>query len=385
MRNRTKHLLLLLGTFVFIDVVLRVFVLLGLVPYEHYPTLGGRPTYLDDIHPVVGVWHYPNATQRYQTVDFDIVQSSNSYGAQDIERSRVSDAPRRVVVLGDSYVEGFGVSREDRFTERLEALTGVEHLNFGSSGCFGSIQEWLLYDCLASTFDHSDVFVFMLPFNDYSDNDPRDFPDTRYRPYLQKTETGFEVTYPVAFEERGRVFYDWGQVFKNTIDNHWYLANLLRWTTRQIKQQRAARATPTEPAVVTENSYDRFTELDLQRLLYSYEQIVIKAGPRRVTFFTIPAANDYAWAMQQGYDFELVRQLSAFADRYPHVRYIDLLPLFMEHARHHGLEYVDYTHKHDGHWSAKGHAVVAELIQAAVFQAQDSVSGADAAVVTTVP
>ncbi len=384
MRTRSKRLLLLLGTFVFVDVVLRVFVLAGLVPYERYPTLGGKPSYLDDIHPVVGVWHYPNATHRHQTVDFDVTQHSNSYGAQDIERVRQSDAARRVVVLGDSYVEGLGVTREDRFTERLEVLTGVEHLNFGTSGDFGSIQEWLLYDCLVSTFDHSDVFVFMLPFNDYADNDPRDFPSTRYRPYLEKTETGFEVTYPVAFEERGRVFYDWGQVIKNTIDNHWYLANLLRWTTRQIKQQKAAQSSVAEPVGVVENRYDRFTDLDLERLLHSYEQIVVKAGSRQVTFFTIPAAADYAWALQKGYDFELVRQLTAFADGHSNVQYVDLLPLFLEHARLNDLAYVDYTHRHDGHWSAKGHAVVAEMINAAVFQAESVPSSQKTDVVTSV-
>lgn len=363
-KQTLKRLLLLLGTFVFLDIVLRIFVLCGLIPYQRYPALAGKPTYLDDIHPVVGVWHYPNASRHQKTVDFDVTYRSNSYGAQDIERTRESDAERRIVVLGDSYVEGYGVDMNDRFTNRLEELTGIEHLNFGTSGCFGSIQEWLLYDCLASTFDHTDVFVFMLPFNDYSDNDPRDFQATRYRPYLEKTEAGFEVTYPVTFEERGRVFRDWGQIIKNTIDNHWYLANLLRWTTRQIKQKTRSDAAP----VVTSAPYDRFRDIDLERLLYTYEQIVKKAGSRRVYFFTIPAYDDYTWVQQNGYDLRLVKALHGFADGYPQVQYIDLLPLFLEHAKENNWGYADYVHKHDGHWSPKGHAVVAEMVYKAVFQ-----------------
>jgi lysophospholipase L1-like esterase len=365
MRNVHKNLLLLLGTFVFLDIVLRLFVLLGLIPYQRYPTLVGGPAYLGDIDRVVGVWHYPNACSRQVTGDFDVTYCSNSYGAQDIERSKKSDASRRVVVLGDSYAEGYGVAREDRFTELLEKRTGIEHLNFGCSGDFGSIQEWLLYDHLASTFDHTDVFLFMLPFNDFSDNDPRDFPARRYRPYLRKTDKGFEVYYPVTFEQRQLVFRDWGQIIKNTIDNHWYLANLLRWTTRQIKQKRQAQNR--EPVTVA-NRYDRFQDIDLERLLFTFEQIVKKAGSRRVTFFTIPAKEDYLWAKQNGYNFRLAQQLTEFAKRFPHVQYIDLLPLFLAHAREHKLNYDDYTHAYDGHWSAKGHAAVAEMIYQAVYQ-----------------
>lgn len=365
MRTVLKSLLLLLGTFIFLDIVLRLFVLWGLIPYQHYPTLAGTPTYLDDIDTVVGVWHYPNASLRHVTVDFDVTYRSNSYGAQDIERSKKSDASRRVVVLGDSYVEGFGVSRESRFTELLEKRTGIEHLNFGCSGCFGSIQEWLLYDNLASTFDHTDIFVFMLPFNDFGDNDPKDFPAKRYRPYLRKTDTGFEVYYPVTFEQRQRVFRNWGVIIKNTIDNHWYLANLLRWMTRQAKQKIQPQ---NKESVAVVNRYDRFRDIDLERLLFTYEQIVKKAGSRRVTFFTIPSKEDYYWAKKNGYNFRLVQQLNEFAKRFPNAQYIDLLPLFLAHARDHKLDFDDYNHAHDGHWSAKGHTVVAEMIYQAIYK-----------------
>lgn len=365
MRTIYKRLLLLLGTFVFLDMLLRFLVLLGMIPYQRYPTLGGGPAYIGDFDPVIGVWHKPNASMRHVTGDFDVTYYSNSYGAQDIERSKKSNASRRVVVLGDSYVEGYGVAREDRFTELLEKRTGIEHLNFGCSGGFGSIQEWLLYDHLASTFDHTDVFVFMLPFNDFSDNDPREFPASRYRPYLRKSGAGFEVYYPVTFEQRQLLFYDWGKIIKNTIDNHWYLANLLRWTSDQIDQK--GRAKKKEPVKVS-NRYDRFQDIDLERLNFSFEQIVKKAGSRRVTFFTIPSKDDYYWAKQKGYNFRLTKILKEFAERFPQVRYVDLLPLFLAHAQNHKLHYDDYNHAHDGHWSAKGHAAVAEMIYQAVYQ-----------------
>ena len=59
------------------------------------------------------------------------------------------------------YLEGYGINEEKRGQ--------IKHLNFGSSGNFGSIQEWLIYKHLGSRLDHSDVFIFCLPANDFSD------------------------------------------------------------------------------------------------------------------------------------------------------------------------------------------------------------------------
>src|SRR5262245_62400166 len=80
---------------------------------------------------------------------------SNSYGARDVERTLTSDRPR-VLVLGDSMTEGLGVALEQRFTNLLERETGIEHLNFATSGDFGTTQYYLLYKTLASKFSHSD-------------------------------------------------------------------------------------------------------------------------------------------------------------------------------------------------------------------------------------
>src|SRR5205823_2999909 len=98
---------------------------------------------------------------------FDAVYRSNSYGARDKDRQKESLGSRRVIVLGDSMIEGFGVDAADRVTDRLERATGIEHLNFGTSGDFGSIQEWLLYTRVKKDFDHSEVMLFMLPDNDF--------------------------------------------------------------------------------------------------------------------------------------------------------------------------------------------------------------------------
>ena len=82
-----------------------------------------------------------------------------------------------------------GVSGNYGLLDQVAALAwvrnNIEALNFGVSGNFSSTQEYLLYKELASKFEHSAVALFFLPSNDFTDNDPEYFDDTRYRPYLK--------------------------------------------------------------------------------------------------------------------------------------------------------------------------------------------------------
>ena len=133
----------------------------GHVRYTYYPTSTASTAFLADINPHFGVWRYPNRGARQRTPCFNVTYTSNSYGARDIERTRDAPDGRRVVVLGDSFVEGIGSSFDERMTTLIEQDSGIELLNFGMGG-FGPIQEWLLYKELASAFDHSEVYLFIL-------------------------------------------------------------------------------------------------------------------------------------------------------------------------------------------------------------------------------
>ena len=151
---------------------------------------------------MVGIWRYPNTTLLQQEKCLDAKLESNSEGARDRERQKPSMAPRRFVVLGDSFIEGYGINAEDRVTNLLEERTGVEFLNFATSGGFGTIQEWLLYESRVLQYDHTDVVLFILPGNDFEDNDPDEFASSVYRPFLRPKGAGYEVYYKVAWERR---------------------------------------------------------------------------------------------------------------------------------------------------------------------------------------
>jgi lysophospholipase L1-like esterase len=354
----------LLFFLVVLEILLRVLAVYGIFPYQRYPT-SFKPVYWDDIDPVIGTWRYPNAELRHISPCFDVVYRSNSYGARDVERERRSRAPRRVVVLGDSFVEGFGVKDDDRLTDMLEKRTGVEHLNFGSAGGFGSIQEWLTYKRLASRFDHTDLFIFTLPCNDFEDNDPSYYPADRYRPYLKGKNGQYELYYPVSFEKRQRFHRSRGTTIRNIIDNNVYLANFLRRAIREAKVGLGLKnrsLTGREAAF-----YDRFTREDLDKLFYTYEQILRIAGDRRVYLFTIPVEEDFNAALNRGYDFRLVTALKDFASKHPNLFYRDLLEDFVAHARRTGSRYRDYTVGCDRHWSRAGHQVAADAVHRFVY------------------
>ena len=58
-------------------------------------------------HPVLGVWHATDLEARHTSRCFDVAYRMNSVGARDGERSHRA-AGSRVVVLGDSFTEGWG-------------------------------------------------------------------------------------------------------------------------------------------------------------------------------------------------------------------------------------------------------------------------------------
>jgi hypothetical protein len=147
----------------------------------------GRTAYWRGDHPDFGVWHVPGLEFEHRSACFDVRYSSNSVGARDVERRRRSDRPR-VVVLGDSFLEGWGLPRVHRLSNRLEAETGIPHLNFAMAH-FGPYQEYLVYRELAQQFDHDAVIVGVTPANDFLDTDlelarAQGYYRFRFRPYL---------------------------------------------------------------------------------------------------------------------------------------------------------------------------------------------------------
>jgi lysophospholipase L1-like esterase len=357
---RAAGWIVFLGCFLLVEGLARVAVAVGVMPYREYPT-HRVPQFWAYIDPVVGIWRPPNHEWRHSEKCLDVVYRTNSFGARDRERTLRSVAPRRVIVLGDSLIEGYGLASESRLTDLMEASSGVEYLNFATSGGFGTIQQWLLYRERLARFDHSDVIVFILPANDFRDNNPASFSADVYRPFLRRAGDGFELYYPVPFADRYQADRTLGTIIKNAFDNNVYVANGLRQATRLLKTQFRRRDRPR----VAESAYDRYTPDDLEVMLYALDQLAAAAPGRKVHLVTIPAPEDFYWAQHHGYRFRLVDELQRFARAHANTDYLDLLPALLADAAEHGRRYADYQLPCDWHWGPLGHDLAARTLLAA--------------------
>jgi hypothetical protein len=150
-----------------------------------------------------GAWGIPNTVSRHVKKCFDVEYRFNSFGARDAERTDSARLPgNRWLVLGDSFVEGFGIAASERITNGLERRLGKEFMNFGMSGSFGPLQYLLLYRRLVEKFEHDGLIVGFLASNDFSDNNVAYWTETygaaharRYRPYLFSDGNGRSIRY----------------------------------------------------------------------------------------------------------------------------------------------------------------------------------------------
>lgn len=309
------------------------------------PHAGG---FWDGEHPIFGVWHRPKAAFRHRSPCFDVTYHSNSVGARDVERRRDGRRPR-VIVLGDSYLEGWGIPRAQRLSDLLERKTAIPHLNFAMAH-FGPYQALLAYRELAREFEHTAVLIGVLPTNDFVDLDPELAGrvagyEYRYRPYLVSEGTGFR---------------------HETLRE----PSLLRWLRRHSQLFQAMRQArggerprfdavlggdPAEPQRIASFFYD-FGEDELARFRFVLDELVRAAQGRRVAVVLIPVLRDLARFSQSGPD-PLSRRLGAWA-RERGALLVDLLPAMHDYSADWGR----YFHACDYHWSALGNRVAAELV-----------------------
>jgi lysophospholipase L1-like esterase len=112
----------------------------------------------------------------------------NSLGLRDVEH--VATQAPNVVFLGDSFVWGYDVEVQDRFTERLRKdLQGVRIVNAGIPG-YGTDQEYLLLKRIWSATDPDVVVLMFCTNNDRDDNSTNKRYGGYLKPYLERIANG---------------------------------------------------------------------------------------------------------------------------------------------------------------------------------------------------
>jgi lysophospholipase L1-like esterase len=116
----------------------------------------------------------PGVTHRATTRNYDVTFRANALGFNDVEHSLAKPPGRfRVLLLGDSFVEGFQVRPERHLARLLEGLAArdghdVEVVAMGISG-YGQAQELATYESVGRPYRPDLVVAFFCP-NDLWNN-----------------------------------------------------------------------------------------------------------------------------------------------------------------------------------------------------------------------
>ncbi len=323
----------------------------------NYRIPGSQPFWVDR-NPHFGMWHEADTEYVHTKSCFSITYRTNAYGARDRMRAREAKPPR-VVMLGDSFTEGYGLERKDRASDLLEARTGIEHLNFGTSGHFGPTQSWLLYKHLAKRFVHDVVVLNLLPDNDFTDDDPKHigaYAD-QYRPYLRQTADGYELKYANA-DKRGASERDLRREQRRfagrLVRNFSYGANAFNYFKGVLLHGAARDDDAGRDLGSGYSGYFDFTKDQAERLVEVITRLMDEAGTRQVFITLIPRPADLETAAPS----PLPGILQVLTGGYENLHVIDFRDKFR------GADWKPYYRDCDGHWSPAGAKAAADAMLA---------------------
>jgi hypothetical protein len=355
MRRSVLYALRLIAVNFLVFAILAELASVAIVNWRKWPS--SRPNYRVnheqfwiDNDPVVAPWHPANGRFLHQDGCFSVEYFTNSYGARDVERSLHSTRPR-TIVLGDSMIEGLGLPAQERLTNILEKRTGREHLNFGVGGT-GPLQYAILYRTMAAKFDHNVVMVGVLPDNDFHDMDvsyARAHGRGNY--YRSYYADDFSVFYTGHFTPNGLddsfdYVEDYLRAYLASYHVVQYIHNRLSWE---------ALLNNSRPY----SGYNDFTDVDLARLKRALQDIKSTADAHgaRVAVILIPRASDFK-RLHGSHENRLGPVMERWGQE-AGIPVEDLLPGMDARS---GGDYTSYFLTCDGHWSAHGSAVAADVL-----------------------
>jgi hypothetical protein len=305
-------------------------------------------------NPIFGVWHDPDSYYHHKRACFEVDYHTNSFGMRDPERTLNSPAPR-AIILGDSFVEGFGIPDGKRISDLLEKQTGMEYLNFGTGGYFGPTQYYLLYKNLAKKFSHNEVIVAIYPNNDFTDDDYTVWEKSgHYRPFWVGEYPNYRLVYSATHPRGEKTSYldDLLREFSYSYNVFDYLHTLYKFKLSEYSHKKGGFHFA---------GYYDFPEAGWDRMHYSLEKIVEEAEGKKVIVILIPSPQDLERYGKEG-TAPLSQKMEAWSQAHG-VTLVDLLPPFSAHAD--WKQYFNFPC--DRHLNEAGDALAAQIIQSKLY------------------
>lgn len=326
-----------------------------------------------------GVWHKENSRVTLKTNCVNFKLSSNSIGARDSDFDLIKSDKSQIVLLGDSFAEGYGVEFDETAQRLIELKTKVDVLNFGSSGSLGPLQYYLLYKNLAINYPHKGLIIFFLPANDFTDNDynfwrknsERFIYNTkfeRHRPYYLGSSTNkFNFFYPQNSLKREN-WYDYSPSSNKSMlkfyKNYFWSANIFR----EINNLKFIYLNKSKYSQFSSYSgYYDATEEQQKAAIYFIKKIVDISPANNIYIVSIPSVNDYKKEILLGENYKKknliwwksMNELKITSDK--NIIFKDLMDVKVENYR-------KLFFKCDGHWNKLGNEWAASLVSKMILE-----------------
>jgi hypothetical protein len=361
-------------------------------------------------HPVFGWTLEPGANYLNKRPEDTVRVIYNSKGWRDVEHSFKNDRGTfRILVLGDSFMEGYSVELENMFHKQLERLASnnavdIEIINLGVGG-YGTLQEYLVFRDIGKNYNPDIVLLGFYLDNDVTNNSfalesmghrKKTSRKIKSRPFLNSSKSKWEIT-QVDFEGSCRRYLSGkaksdasfhrlsGQLALTQAASHAAKHLRIMWTGNNDNFNENKDATGE-----TNNKKDRnfaryginycqeppeFTEawLTTKRILTRLKNDVSSIGAK-LFVYTVPGLYEVDTKRLKKkvmkYELMCTENLPAY-DRLAgilnelDIGHVNLLPGFRKDMKNDALNLFLAS---DKHWNEQGHKLAAEIVYSSLIE-----------------
>ena len=329
---------------------------------------------------VLGWEHIPGATGWLVKPEFEVEYRINGAGLRDWDYGRKRlEKGMRLLVMGDSFAEGWGVQLAESVSKQLEkklqniaSQKKFEVLNFGVAG-YGTDQEMLLFEQLGRSYQPNLVLVLFY-VNDLINNANRQGigAERGYKPYFRVGRDGGLQLRGVPVRKTpfwDRAYWDarpWHERLLRHMGQQWHLYALIsKSLAPEVPRVQRQKFYETLYGARSNRSHEQMWELT-GKLLEAFHAKVQGAGARMLLVY-VPAivqVEENNWRSKSDLlgltgEFDLQkpnREIARLAAAYG----IPLLDLY-EGFKNLSKTGEPYYYR-ESHWNPHGHALAASLI-----------------------
>lgn len=333
-----------------------------------------------DMNTHFGTWHYAKK-YRHTSSCFDVTYTKNEHSARDKSRNLKANGKRRIVVLGDSFIEGFGIKDEDRLTNLLEAKTNIEHLNFACIAS-GPTKYFLNYKYLSKQFEHEVVIVCVLPNNDFSGDDIESakkdpFWRNIYNHYWVGKVSNYELVYMTDDIKKSSWYPE--NINKQFLNDHnpnykpqseltSFDKKILFFLKHCSSIYNLVISKSNEIQSNSNSKYYDFSNEEFDRLCFSLIKIKEECQGKEMIVLNLPILNDLVVFSNKNFEPPLIKRMTEFCSK-NNLKYIDLLIPFMHSNQPPNDLFFPRNCDGNTHWSIKGNKLASEiLLQSKVYR-----------------